>query len=85
MTVKVERGVPVSGLNKESWSEDIDLYKTVYQRKVLNRKILIFLYVDKRCIPPEIYDSSETLCTQKDIMEIYQYIHKYLSIYSKNF
>ena len=30
------------------------------------------------------YDSSETLCTQKDIIEIYQYICKYLSIYSKN-
>ena len=54
LTVKVERGVPASELNKESWSEDIDLYKMVYQRKVLNRKILIFLYVDKRCTPPEI-------------------------------
>lgn len=84
LTVKVERGVPASGLKKGSWSEDIDLYKTVYRRKILNRKILIFLYVDKRCTPPEIYDSSETLCTQKDIIEIYQHICKYLGIYSKN-
>lgn len=34
---------------------------------------------------PGIYDNSEPLCTQKHIIEMYQYICKYLNVYNKKY
>lgn len=82
--MKVERGVLASGIKKKTGVKILILYKMQYKRKLLNRKTVIFIYVDKRCTLPGVYDNSEPLCTQKDIIEIYIYICKYLSVYYKN-
>lgn len=84
LTMKVERGVLASGIKKKTGVKILILYKMQYKRKLLNRKTVIFIYVDKRCTLPGVYDNSEPLCTQKDIIEIYIYICKYLSVYYKN-
>lgn len=42
-------------------------------------------YVLIKRTSPGINDNSEPLCTQKQIIEIHQYICKYLNVYNKKY